>query len=96
MDDIGPNDSISNVGSKRSSKRSSRSGRSSTASACIKAEAGKAALIACAAALKEGHALEEQEQLLRKRREQLDFETEKSATNAMLVVLQSSDVRGAG
>lgn len=59
MDDIGPNDSISNVGSKRLSKGSGRSGRSSTASACILAEADEAALVTRAASLKERHALVE-------------------------------------
>ncbi|XP_027132597.1 uncharacterized protein LOC113745279, partial [Larimichthys crocea] len=96
VDDIRPDDSISNVGSKRSSKGSRASGGSSTASARIKAEADKAALIARATALKERHALEEQEQQLRRKREQLDLEVEIAATNAKLAVLQSSGVRSAG
>ena len=96
VDDIGPNDSISNVGSKCSSKGSGASKGSSTASARIKAEADKAALVARATGLKERHALEEQEQQLRRRREQLDLEAEIAATNARLAVLQSFDVRSAG
>nr|XP_046248483.1 uncharacterized protein LOC124061029 [Scatophagus argus]XP_046248484.1 uncharacterized protein LOC124061029 [Scatophagus argus] len=96
VDDIGPDDSISNVESKRSSKGSRASGGSSTASARIKAEAERAALIARASALKERHALEEQEQQLRRKREQLDLEVEMAATNAKLAVLQSSSVGSAG
>ena len=50
LDDINPNDSVSNVGSKRSSQRSGKS--STTSSARIKAEADRAALVARFAALK--------------------------------------------
>ena len=96
VDDISPNDSVSNVGSKLSSKGSRASGGSSTASARIIAEADKAALIARATALKERHALEEQEQQLRRKREQLDLEAEIAATNAKLAVLQSSEVSSTG
>ena len=96
VDDISPNDSVSNVGSKRSSKGSRASGGSSTASARIIAEADKAALIVRATALKERHALEEQEQQLRRKREQLDLEAEIAATNAKLAVLQSSEVSSTG
>ena len=65
-DGICPDDSISNVGSKHSSQRSHRSGRSSTASSGrIMAEADRAALLARQAALKEKHALEEQQQQLK-------------------------------
>lgn len=65
---VEPHDSISNIESRISSKRSSS--KSTTSSACIKAEADKAALMARAAALREKHALEEQEHLLRKRMEE--------------------------
>lgn len=51
VDDIGPNDSVSNVCSKHSSHRSgNRSKSSTTSSAAIKAEADRAALVARAAA----------------------------------------------
>ena len=100
VDDINPNDSISNVGSKRPSQRSHRSGRSSTTSARIKAEADRAALLARQAALKAKHALEEQqEQLkrkmeeqelqLRRKMEELDLEAELAAFNAKLAVLET-------
>lgn len=94
VDDINPNDSVSNI-SKHSSHRSRNSARSSTASsAAIKAEAEKAALVALAAALKEKHALEEQEQQLKRKREQLDLEAEIAASTAKLAVLQASERRG--
>ena len=94
VDDINPNDSVSNI-SKHSSHRSRNSTRSSTASsAAIKAEAEKAALVALAAALKEKHALEEQEQQLKRKREQLDLEAEIAASTAKLAVLQASERRG--
>lgn len=83
MDDVIQHDGISNVG-KRLSKGRSESGRSSTASAGIKTKADKAALIATA--LKERHALEEQEQQLQRKREQLDLEAELAATNARLAI----------
>ena len=90
---IGPHDSISNVisnkGSKLSSHKSRKSNKSSTSSACIKAEAEKAALIARAAALKEKHALQEQEESLRRKREQLELDTEIAASSARLAILQS-------
>ncbi len=99
-DDINPNDSISNVGSKRPSQRSYRSGRSSTTSARIKAEADRAALLARQAALKAKHALEEQQEelkrkmeeqelQLRRKKEALDLETELAAFNAKLAVLET-------
>lgn len=94
VDDINPNDSVSNI-SKHSSHRSRNSARSSTASsAAIKAEAEKAALVALAAALKEKHALEEQEQQLKRKGEQLDLEAEIAASTAKLAVLQASERRG--
>jgi len=87
---INQNDSVSNISSKWSHKSGS-SGRSSTSSARIKAEAERAALVTRAAALKERHALEEQEQKLRRRREQLDVEAELAASAAKLSVLQAAD-----
>ncbi len=83
-DDVLPEDSVSNVASKLSSKLSagSRKSSSSTASLRIKAEAERAALVARAAALKGKHLLEEQEQQLRRKREQLELEAEIAATTA--------------
>ncbi len=93
IDDIYPEDSVSNVAGKHSSRHSagSRRSRSSTASSRIKAEAERAALVARAAALKGQHALEEQEQQLRRRREQLKLEAEIAATTAKLEIHQASD-----
>lgn len=92
-DGIDPNDSVSNAGSKHSSQRSNKSGNSiTTSSARIKVEARRAALITRISALKERHALEEQEQQLRRKREQLDLEAELAASNAMLAVYQASEL----
>ncbi|XP_034530056.1 uncharacterized protein LOC117805434 [Notolabrus celidotus] len=92
-DDIRPSDSISNVASRESNKRSSvgRSSVSSTSSACIKAEADMAALMARQRLLKDKHVLEEQEEQLRKRKEKLDLEMEIAASAAKLNVLKASN-----
>ena len=92
-DEVNPDDSISNVASNCSSRKSGMSKVSTTSSARIRAEAERAALIARAAVLKERHALEELEQQLRRRREQLDMETDLAASSAKLAVLQASDVK---
>lgn len=84
--EIEPRDSISNVNSNKSS-----SSRSSASSARIKAEAEKAALMARAAAMKDKHALEEQEVLLKRKKEQFELDTEIAVTNARLTVLQACD-----
>lgn len=70
-DDVHPDDSILNVPSKQSHQKStasvqSRQSGQSTASACIKAETEKAALLARAAMLKE-----KQEAELKRKKEQL-------------------------
>lgn len=66
QDDINPEDSVSNVPSKRSSRRSYfRSAMSSTSSARLKAKAEKAALMEKAVALQSRHELEAQEEKLR-------------------------------
>lgn len=89
-DDINPNDSVSNVG--KNSNESLSSHRSSTASSVkIKVAAKKAAVMARMAALKERHALEEQEQKIKRKKEQLDLETELAASDAMLAVFQAMD-----
>lgn len=82
-DSIRPEDSVSDAPSKQSSRRSSRSGKS-TNSARILESAERAALLAWAASLKEMHALEEQEQQLKRRREQLEVEAMLAASNAKL------------
>ncbi|KAK0152604.1 hypothetical protein N1851_005873 [Merluccius polli] len=93
-DDIKPDDSVSNIGSKCSAKTGGSGGSSTASSARVKAEAERAALVARAAALKEQHALEEQEQQLRRRREQLQVEAELAASAAKLAVLQASSGKG--
>ncbi|MEQ2312869.1 hypothetical protein AMECASPLE_035854 [Ameca splendens] len=85
-----PNDSVSNVG-KHGNKSVTSNKSSTTSSAQIKAAAERAALIARMAVLKERHALEEQEQLIKRRKEQLDLETELAVSTAKLAVLQASD-----
>ncbi|XP_013856831.1 uncharacterized protein LOC106512864, partial [Austrofundulus limnaeus] len=91
-----PHDSISYVSVRSSRKTGSQRGssvttsRSSTLSEQIKAEAERAALLACAAALKEKHALEKQEYLLKTRKEQLEMDTKIAAANAKLMVLEGS------
>jgi len=98
QEDIQPNDSVSNISSRGSSKPSSgkgsssvRTGRSSASSARIIAEAEKAALIARATALKEKHALEVQQEQLRRRQEQMDIDAEIAAATAKIAVLNNSD-----
>lgn len=71
--EVKPTDSISNV-------ETNVSGKSSAASACIQAEAERAA------ALKEKHALEE----LRRRKERLQLVTEMAASAAKLAELSAS------
>lgn len=70
-DQIQPQDSISNVQSRhRGSSSGSSSSRSSTSSARHMVRAEQAALFARAAALKDKHELEEQELILRRKKEQ--------------------------
>lgn len=54
-------------------------------------EANKAALFVRMAALKEKHALEEQEQQIRRKKEQQELETMLAESAAKLAVLQASD-----
>lgn len=95
-DDIKPSDSVSNASKRTSRKRSSagshgsRSTVSSTHSARIKAEVEMATLVARQKMLKNKHVLEEQEELLRKRREQLELEMEIAISEAKLNVLRVS------
>ena len=81
---IEPHDSISNVASKSSKKpsrhkgsptaSSSYSSKSSAASERMKAEALRAGLLARAAALQNKHALEDQEKLFKRQKEQLELQ----------------------
>ena len=94
VDNVAPEDSISAV----LSHRSSRSATSSTSSARIRAEAEKAAIQTRIQALKQKHALEEEEEelnvqkeQLRKRRETLELHTELAATTAKLTVYKSAE-----
>lgn len=102
QDDINPGDSVSNVSSKRSSRKGHfRSYVSSTSSARLKARAEKVALLEQATALKRRHELEAQEDKLRqerdklrKLREQLELDTQIAAAAARLSVLEGSDIGG--
>ena len=96
MDQITPQDSASNCG--RRSRGSSGSGSrvSSTASARILAEAEVAALKVQQQTLKNKHALEEQEEQLRKKKEQIEMEGTLAAAVAKMDVLalKGSSVHG--
>ena len=93
-EDIGPDDSVSNVSKSKSNHKSSSSSRaSSTSSARIKAQAEKAALMERVAALKKKHELEAQEEQLKRKKEQLELETELAATNAKINVLEAMGSR---
>lgn len=82
---IEPCDSISNVTSNTSSKQSR-----STASLQRQVEAEQAAIMACAAALRKKHALEEQAAQLRWKQEQLEIETQLVESAAKLMELKTS------
>lgn len=89
QDDINPDDSLSNVPSKRSSRRShSRSVMSSTSSACLKAKAEKAALMEKALLCKGDTNLRhkrrnsDRRQTNRKIKEQLDIDAQIAAAAA--------------
>lgn len=95
-DDVDPCDSVSNIDTQNSVCE--RSNISSTSSAHIIALAEHAALEARAAVLKERHALDEQEQQLemrraelRRKKEQLDLDSQIAAANARLAVLRAAE-----
>ncbi len=94
MDEIKPTDSISNVYSKKSSKRSSSSGsrfsRSSTSCARLQAEAEVAALLASQQMLQQKHAVEEEEERLRKKKEKIDLQTKIAVSMAKVNVYRSA------
>ncbi len=70
-DDVQPNDSISNVGSKRygSKAGTSRTSHSSTSSSCVRAEAEMASLLTRQKLLKKKQGLDQQEEEIRKKKE---------------------------
>lgn len=82
QDDVSPLDSISNCGSRANSRVSS------TSSAYRKAEAEMAALLTRQRLLKEKHSLEEQEEKLRRRKEELQLEADIAEVVAKATVLK--------
>lgn len=72
-DDVNPADSVSNVGSGHLQKSVNSS---ITSSVKLKAAAKRASVLARVKAVKERHAIEEEEEKLRKRKEMLALETE--------------------
>lgn len=91
QDEKAPFDSISNQSRK---KYGTRSKMTFTASARLRAEAEMAALLARQKLLKEKHALEEQEEQIRKRKEQLQLEGDIAASMAKVNVLRASGSSG--
>lgn len=90
VDGANPNYSISNVGSRHSSKMSTCN---SVSSARVIAKSNKAALLArmVSYALKERHALEEQEQMIKRKKEQLKLKAILEKSTAKLAILQASE-----
>ena len=91
-DEIKPSDSISNVGS----QKTSQSQCSSASSARLKAEAELAALSTRHKLLKEKYALEGEEQRLRKKREELKLNTEIAEKMAELQILKIKSTSTSG
>lgn len=90
-DDIGPDDSVSNA---PKSKATSWSGSSGTSSHIrIRAEAERAAIMERVAALDKKHELEAQQELLKRRQERLELETEVAAAHAKISVLEAMQAR---
>ncbi len=89
-DSIKPSDSVSEVMTRRDRRKSGSvtSSVSSVAYARIKAEAKHAALLARASALRTKQELEAEELRLKAKKEQLELDTEISASNAVLKVLK--------
>lgn len=91
--EVGPKDSVSQV-----SSHGSKSRASSVASARIRAEAERAAIMTKVAALKEKHDLEEQEnalqkeiQVLKQKREALELRTQLAVSSSKIAVLMSAE-----
>lgn len=94
--EVGPEDSVSNVSGYKSShvKASSQLSRVSAASsACIKAEAEKAALVERDAALKKRHLIETQHKQLRKEKDTLELKMKMAAAHAKNQVLEANASR---
>lgn len=91
QDEIKPSDSVSNVENK-TSVTGRKSAVSSTSSARLKAEADLAALMARQRLLKEKHELEEQEEYLKRKKEQLQMDEDIAAHMAKLNVLRSQSI----
>ncbi len=91
-DNVEPQNSVSNVEPTTSNKSNvSKTSRSSaSSSARLQAEAERAALLAHAAARQKKHALEDQADQLRRRKEQLELETELAVSAAKLAVWAGS------
>lgn len=87
QDDVQPHDSVSNAGSRRT--RSSYPSSASHSSARRKAEANLAILAAQKKLLKEKHALEDEEEKLRKRKEQFLLDSEITKEMAKLSAIDS-------
>ena len=96
QDNVKPNDSVSNVGSRASKSQNSATGResvaSSIASARLRAEADLAALRMRQKLLKDKHELEEEGERIRKKKEQLKLDEEIAANMAKLNVLKSRSI----
>lgn len=91
QDAVQPADSISNA----PSTTSTYSSVSSIYSACIKAEADLAALMARQNLMRDKHALEEEEERIRKRKEKLKLDEDIAAHMAKVSVLRSASLTGA-
>ncbi|XP_056125219.1 uncharacterized protein LOC130103060 [Rhinichthys klamathensis goyatoka] len=91
-DDVRPSDSVSNVSlrSKRFSTVVSKP-MSTTSSARIRAEAETAALMARQKLLSKKHALEEQQEVLRRKKEVLEMDMELAASMAKMSVFKVSE-----
>ncbi|KAJ7998417.1 hypothetical protein DPEC_G00204720 [Dallia pectoralis] len=85
IEEVNPEDSISQASSKVYSQQSKRSGGSST-SARLHLQAEQAALLVRASTLKKKQALEKEEAMLKARREELELEAEMAANSARLHV----------
>lgn len=88
VDGVNPDNSISNIGSRHSSKMSTCN---SVSSARVIAESNKAALLTRMAALTESYALEVQKQMIKMKKEQLKLKAILENSTAKLVILQASE-----
>lgn len=95
QDDVGPDNSISNVPSTTSAHSSQKSLVSCTSSVHIKAEVDLAALMARQKLMQDKHALEEEEEQIRKRKERLKLDNEIAAHMTKVSVLRSASLTGA-